>query len=601
MVKLSITKKFLIGGFVMIATFLVAIGITLIAARDINDTFRDFVQKDEALLIYLNSMHAFGIQGGGTTRQIILAPNDSAAIDFYKKANEAFIKANEEAIKIAPQDMARELQNILSEWNELHKIRLQIQGLAIEGKPKDAIALLTSAETPKWRSFREKILDMMNTQREKTTAMQKQVEALTYKRLQLGAIIALSALVVFGGLFYLFILRQITYPVHDLTRIAKAMGEGDLSRKIRWTRGDELGELAKTLNDTIDRLKVFVQSEEERTRSQENIINFLNLLSSASEGDLTQNAEVTPDIFGSIGDAFNLMVEGLTELIEKVRSSAQDVNRESSKILSVLKEMEEGSELQTVEVRHAREAVEDAAQSATDITEKTKQSQRIFGLVVEAIGKGNKLVLESIDGIQLIRVTVQAINKRMKYLSERLMEIGTISQLITEIANRTNLLAINASIEAARAGEQGKGFVVIADEIRSLAEKASKSAKQIGEITSTIQVESAGVTKHIEEETSYVEMETKLATDTGVAFREIDTSIKDMVTVISEINTSVDTQKELTSKIVLSTEEVQRITREMLDLVKDVSNISASLSGTSNALISSVERFKLPEAESATV
>lgn len=395
--------------------------------------------------------------------------------------------------------------------------------------------------------------------------------------------------------------RTIVNPIKNITAVAEAVGRGDLTKEIQVKTHDEIGVLGKTLNETINRLRNLVQTEEDQRKNQENIINFLNLLSSASEGDLTQKAEVTPDIFGSVGDAFNLMVEGLTELIEKVRISAQDANMESSKILSVLKEMEEDSEMQTVEVRHAREAVEDAAQSATDITEKTRQAQKISEMVVKAIYKGNRLVLESIDGVQLIRATVQVINKRMKYLSERLIEIGTISQLITEVANRTNLLAINASIEAARAGEQGKGFVVIAEEIRSLAERATKSTKQIGEIISAIQVESAGITKHLEEETKYVEMETKLATDTGAAFKEIDASIKDTVTVISEIDTSANTQKELTSRVILSTEEVQRITREMLNLLKDVSNISASLSATSNALISSVERFKLPKTEKVTV
>jgi len=395
--------------------------------------------------------------------------------------------------------------------------------------------------------------------------------------------------------------RTIVNPIKNITAVAEAVGRGDLTKEIQVKTHDEIGVLGKTLNETINRLRNLVQTEEDQRKNQENIISFLNLLSSASEGDLTRKAEVTPDIFGSVRDAFNLMVEGLTELIEKVRSSSQDANMESSKILSVLKETGEDSEMQTVEVRHAREAVEVAAQSATDITEKTRQAQRISETVVKAIDKGNRLVLESIDGVQLIRATVQVINKRMKYLSERLIEIGTISQLITEIANRTNLLAINASIEAARAGEQGKGFVVIAEEIRSLAERATKSTKQIGEIISAIQVESAGVTKHLEEETKYVEMETKLATDTGAAFKEIDASIKDTVTVISEIDTSANTQKELAARVIISTEEVQRITREMLNLLKDVSNVSASLSATSNALISSVERFKLPEAEKVKV
>lgn len=395
--------------------------------------------------------------------------------------------------------------------------------------------------------------------------------------------------------------RIIVRPLKDITAVAEAVGHGDLTRKIVVKTHDEIGELGKTFNETIDRLQRLVQTEEDQKKTQGNIIEFLNLLSSASEGDLTQKAIVTPDIFGSIGDAFNLMVEGLSELIERARGSAEDVNMESKRILVILKEMEGGYEIEMVEVKHARDAVDLAAWSATDITEKTKEAQRISEIVVEAVNKGNKLVLDSIEGVQLIRVTIQAINKRMKYLSERLMEIGTISQLINEIANRTNLLAINASIEAARAGEQGRGFVVIADEIRNLSERATKSTKQIGEIINAIQVESAGVTKHLEEETNYVEMETKLATNTGNAFKEIDFSIKDAVALISEIGAFANNQKELTTKVVLSMEAVQKITKEMLNMVKEVSNISTTLTGTSNVLISSVERFKLPEAERMTV
>lgn len=599
MLRLSITKKFFIAGFIMIGAFIVAIGIAILAAKDINDTFKGVIEKEHALLFYLSRLHSFGLQGSSSTRQIIIAP-DKMAIETYDKAHNSFIKTVEDASKVAPPDTAKELAEFLVEWNAVHVIRKNIQSLSLEGKKNEAIALL-AAEVVDWRKLREKIVGMINTQQEKTTAMQKQVEALTNKRIYTGIVIAIGALLVSWVFFYMLIIRQIKHPLHDLTMVAKAIGKGDLGKKIAWTRSDEMGELGNTLNETIERLKKLIQSDEERTKAQENIVNFLNLLSAASEGDLTAKAEVTPDIFGSIGDAFNLMIEGLTDLIEKVKIASENVNRESRKILDVLQSIENGSEKQSLEVRNAKQSVEAAANSATAITEKANQARKISETMVMAVSKGNQLVLESTEGIQLIRVTVQSINKRMKYLSERLIEIGTISQVITEIAQKTDLLAINASIEAARAGEQGRGFVVIAEEIRGLAEKAAKSTKQIGDIISTIQVESAGVTKYLEEETNYVEMETKLAADTGNAFKDIDSSIKDTVSVISDIHSSANAQRELTSRVVISMEEVQRITREMLSLIKEVSKISGSLSGTSNALMSSVERFKLPEAEEAEV
>lgn len=600
MLKLSITKKFFIGGLVMIFAFIVAIGITIIATRDVNNAFRDLIQKDQTLLVDLQKMYASGIQAGAATRHIILVPEGKTTIETYNRSVDEFKQASESAMKAASPAMIKELQALISEWDELHKVRLEMQDFVLKGKRSEAVDLLGD-ETFLWVNFRDKISEMLDSQAQSTAVTQRKLEALTYKRMQMAIIIAIVAIILTAGLFYTLIIRQIKNPLRDLTEVAQAMGKGDLNKRIKWFRNDEMGELGKTLNETIDRLKKLIQSDEERSKAQDNIVNFLNLLSSASEGDLTAKAEVTPDIFGSLGDAFNLMIEGLTDLIEKVRIASENVSRESRKILSVLQSIENGSEKQSIEVRNARQSVEAAADSATAITEKANQARKISEAMVLAVSKGNQLVLESTEGIQLIRVTVQSINKRMKYLSERLIEIGTISQVITEIAQKTDLLAINASIEAARAGEQGKGFVVIAEEIRGLAEKAAKSTKQIGDIISTIQVESAGVTKYLEEETNYVEMETKLAADTGNAFKDIDSSIKDTVSVISDIHLAANTQKELTSRVVISMEEVQRITREMLSLVKEVSKISGSLSGTSNALMSSVERFKLPEAEVKTV
>jgi twitching motility protein PilJ len=373
------------------------------------------------------------------------------------------------------------------------------------------------------------------------------------------------------------------------------IGKGEIA-ELRVRSRDEFGEIARIFNETQQRLKGLILTEEERQKMQENIVNFLNLLSSAAEGDLTQRAEVTPDVFGSLGDAFNLMVEGLTGLINDVKSSVEGVSKEASRILNILKEMEKGAETQMAEVKKAVESTDEAAHSAVTIGEKTAEANEIARTALEATSRGSKIVLEAIDGIQLIRVTIQAINKRMKYLSERLMEIGTISGLITEIANRTNLLAINASIEASRAGEQGKGFIVIAEEIRGLAERAAKSTKQIGDIIGAIQTESGEVTRHLEEATGYVEKETRIAQDTGKVFTEIDDIIKRISTIISEIHDSAEGQKALTSKVVLSMEEVQRISLQVLKLVHDFREVARTLSGTSQRLMGSVEKFKIPEA-----
>lgn len=393
---------------------------------------------------------------------------------------------------------------------------------------------------------------------------------------------------------FIWFKSRIIRPLGIIDSSLKDVKEGNYDTRISLTTQDEFGDIANTFNTTMDKLTVLIQTDEERKQMQENIVKFLDILSSASEGDLRQRAEVTPDIFGSLGDAFNLMVDGLSDLIEKVKKSVEEVDSESNRMMKVLNELETGASSQMLQVKKATGSVNEAAMSASEITDKTNTAIEISENANTAIISGSKAVESSIEGVQLIRLTIQAINKRMKYLSERLLEIVTISHLINEIANRTNILAINASIEATRAGEQGKGFVVISDEIRSLAEKAAKSTKQITEIINAVQTESALVTKHLEEETKYVEIGTKMAADTEAAFRKIEKTIKDMGVIISEISSSAMGQKNLTSDAVLSMEEVQMVSLQVLKLVQDFTEISKSLTETSNVMISSAERFKIP-------
>jgi len=388
--------------------------------------------------------------------------------------------------------------------------------------------------------------------------------------------------------------RSVMKPISSMETGIGYLKKGEYYHRIRLSMNDEFSDIAETFNDIMEKLAAFSQAESEKKKTQENIIKLLNVLSAASEGDLSQRAEVTPDVSGSLSDAFNLMVSGLSDLIKGVKLSAEDAREKSIALSSIIPQLENGAQRQTTEVQLASEAVDLSAASAKAISDRTKTAQRISEGALAAINKGSTIVADSIDGMQLIRATVQAINKRMKNLSEKLMEIGTISHLITEFADRTNLLALNASIEAARAGEQGKGFIVIAEEIRGLADRAAKSTKQIGEIINNIQTEAAGVTKHLEEETKHVEMETIMATNTGTIFDEIATTIQNIGSLIAEINQTVEGQQELTAKVVTSMEEVRQISLQILSVVHDfMVEISNSLSISSTTILSSTTRFKL--------
>jgi len=387
--------------------------------------------------------------------------------------------------------------------------------------------------------------------------------------------------------------KQIIAPISKMEETIEAIRQGDYEKRIDIKTGDEYQKIAEAFNQMMDKLSTLIQTEEEKKEMQNNIIKFLQIMTTASEGDLTQRAEVTPDVYGSLADAFNLMADGLSELVKEVKNSADDVGQKSVVLNEIIRKLQSGANIQREEIEKIAILIQEATELATSASEKTTLASDVSKDALEAIVQGNEIVNETINSIQLIRTAVQGINRRMKLLSEKLMEIGTISTIISEIANRTNLLALNASIEAARAGEEGKGFVVIAEEIRGLSERTAKSSKNIAEIITAIQDEATVVTKHLEEETNYVETGTNMVAQTNTIFEKINNVIKRIGDIINEINETAQKQKEITYSEVNSIEGVKEVTNNILKITDELTSVSESLSGTSKELVDLAGRFKV--------
>ncbi len=401
------------------------------------------------------------------------------------------------------------------------------------------------------------------------------------------------ALIAISTANVLWFRKQIIYPITVIEDAIEAIRQGNFEKRINLKTGDEFQKIAEAFNQMMDKLSTLIQTEEEKREMQNNIIKFLQVMTSASEGDLTKRAEVTPDVFGSLADAFNLMADGLSQLVNEVQNSANNVGEKTVTINEIITKLKTGAQIQKNEIEKIASMIAESSEIVSSTTEKTMVATDVSKEALEAINKGNEIITETMSSIQLIRAAVQVINRRMKLLSEKLMEIGTISSIISEIANRTNLLALNASLEAARAGEEGKGFIVIAEEIRGLADRTAKSSKNISEILTSIQEEASLVTKHLEEETNYVEIGTKMVTETTSIFEKIDSIISKIGDIILDINEFAKTQKNITFDEVSSIDEVKKVTENITTITEELTTLSQSLSKTSKELIEVTERFKV--------
>lgn len=390
------------------------------------------------------------------------------------------------------------------------------------------------------------------------------------------------------------ILSAITIaPVKDLMRVAEALGRGDLSKKATVKTADELGQLGDTLNRTIDRLQGLIQTESDRDKMQHQVMDLLSVVSTAAEGDLTIKAEVTADALGSVADAFNLMITGLTTLVTHASNVATEIQRSAGDILRSADGMRVGAEQQASQIRNASEAVNAMSRTTQRMAENAEAATQTSVKATQAAVKGGAAVTETIKGMQRIRATVQSTGKKIKGLGERSLEIGAIIEVINEIATQTNLLALNAAIEAARAGEQGRGFAVVADEVRKLAERAARATKDITGLIKGIQVETSEAVTVMEEGTREVEEGTKLADQAGAALREIEQIVKQTATLMTDITRAAADQVQSTSSVVHTMDTISNLTQETTLGVQDTVATINNLADLTKRLNEAINRFKI--------
>ena len=345
------------------------------------------------------------------------------------------------------------------------------------------------------------------------------------------------------------------------------------------------------VRDTRRRL---AETDEKNQRNQTAILRLLDEIADLADGDLTVQATVTEDFTGAIADSINYSIDQLRELVETINQTAVQVAAAAQESQDTATVLAEASEHQAQEIAGASAAINEMAVSIDQVSTNASESTAVAERSVAIANKGNQVVHNTIIGMDSIREQIQDTAKRIKRLGESSQEIGDIVGLINDIADQTNILALNAAIQASMAGDAGRGFAVVADEVQRLAERSSGATKQIEALVKAIQTDTNEAVISMEQTTSEVVRGAALAQDAGVALEEIEKVSQSLAGLIQNISNAARQQSSSASHISSTMNVIQEITSQTSAGTTATARSIGELAKLASEMRRSVSGFNLP-------
>ena len=312
------------------------------------------------------------------------------------------------------------------------------------------------------------------------------------------------------------------------------------------------------------------------------------------EGDLTQRVdENRKDELGELGKWFNKFVDRVHDIIAEVMGSARDVASASTQIAASSEEMSTGMTEQSEQVRQIAAAIEEMSASITEVAQKSKDAADKAETSGQTAARGGEVVKQTVTGMNSISDAVSASAASVRALGQRGEQIGQVIDVINDIADQTNLLALNAAIEAARAGEHGRGFAVVADEVRQLADRTTKATEEVAESITAIQNETQQAVGRMESGTQEVQEGVELAGQAGDSLREIVGGAKDVASVVQSIAAAAEQQASASEEVSRNVESITAVTQQATESASQSAAASAQLSAKAESLQQLLGAFKL--------
>jgi len=535
----SIRNKFLLAVASACLLVVVALGVALSNLANISNSFATFVEQDLARLESFSAMYTQGLLGGQALRNLVLDPSlGKKGIANLEQSHKEFDDAFQNATRLSQSDTAlsASIAEIGGKWKNTLEARQRVLN-TFNSNQTEAIKLLTDDETPAWRLTRELLMNTIADLKKATEATKTGITGKAKTALIISVVIGVIAILV-GTLLVMLVAESVK---RSLDLVASSM--------------DKLA---------------------------------------TGEGDLTQRMVVnTHDEVGRMAIAFNRFIAQLQGIITQIRANGDELSSSATELSATAAQVSDASHKQSDAASSTAAAVEEMTVSISSIADSAATMRQLSNTSLEHTRDSNNRLSQLIGEIDTVESAVTEISQAVNVFIQSTNLITNMTLQVKEIADQTNLLALNAAIEAARAGEQGRGFAVVADEVRKLAEKSAKSAGDIDGVTQSLGQQSAAVEKSIERSRQALQKSQDYMENVAAGLGEATGSVTHANQSVDEISRSIDEQKTASTDIAQNIERIARMTEENNGAVAETSSAANSLELLASKLQTLVSRFKV--------
>lgn len=417
--------------------------------------------------------------------------------------------------------------------------------------------------------------------------------------LQRGIAIAGLSTLVLVGLIALFaalrLARSINVPLSRVQDTVLKVGAGDLDARTGLQSNDEIGQLAKAFDGLLDeKVAELARAQQENEQLNNSVIEIMTSVAQLAQRDLNVKVPVSEDVTGAVSDAINMMTTSTARALRDVNAISAQVSDSSNRVKqradTVLKLADEASN----QANAASAELSTTANALRQIGEQAQGAGREAERALSTTGEALSVVRATVEGITASRDQIRETEKRVKRLAERSQEISSAVTIIGQIAERTSVLALNASMQAVAAGEAGRGFAVVADEVKRLAENAREATQQIAGLVNAIQSDTTETLQAMNGTITQVVDITRLADKAGAQMNDTREATEALVNSVRTISQATQTQGEASQRLLARAYELISASQRTLEEIEQQRGDTEHLNASASALVRTVSEFRLP-------